>query len=78
VNPLRPNLTGQGPLQTPARPAPSAAQRAFFQAAMGQAAQAGPSPSPTMATPTQRVPGELPAEPPQRLLRPGSLLDIRV
>lgn len=77
MNPLRPNLTGQSPLQTPQRPAQSAAQRAFFQAAMSQAQPAAAQASP-QAAPVHRVPTALPAEPPQRVLRPGSLLDIRV
>lgn len=76
MNPLRPNLTGQSPLQTQQRPAPTAAQKAFFQAAMGQAQPAAAQP--VQAAPTQRIPAALPAEPPQRILRPGSLLDIRV
>lgn len=77
MNPLRPNLTGQSPLQTPQRPAPNAAQKAFFQAAMGQAQPAAAQASAQVA-PVHRVPTVLPADPPQRVLRPGSLLDIRV
>jgi hypothetical protein len=44
---------------------------------MGQAAATTPQPTATMA-PAQRTPGQLPTEAPQKILRPGSLLDIRV
>ena len=56
----------------------NAAQKAFFQAAMG--AQAAPASAPQTAgpRPIHRVPTNLPADPPERILRPGSLLDIRV
>ncbi len=62
-------------------PAKLAAQRAFFAAALGQAqapAAATPQPQP-QARPASvaRIPDPA-AEPPQRILRPGSLLDIRV
>jgi hypothetical protein len=57
-----------------------AAQRAFFAAAMGQtqapAAVAAPVVPPAPA-PVNRV-AEAPAEAPRKVLRPGSLLDIRV
>jgi hypothetical protein len=60
-----------------------AAQRAFFQAAMGQPAAVAAPPAPAApraavhAQPVNRIPDPN-AEPPQRILRPGSLLDIRV
>ena len=68
----------------------TAAQRAFFEAALGKAgaptAQPQPAPTPavraeTMPQPAaQRVRTEFvqPTEPPQKILRPGSLLDIKV
>ena len=68
---------------TPVRSeAVKAAQRAFFQAALSgtepvSAAQprtAQPMVSPTVAVQTTRPDGN----PPSRLLRPGSLLDIKV
>lgn len=92
MNPVRPNIwanvppPGQGV-------AKSAAQRAFFDAALGKAAgapqQAPAAATPVRATPVQsqtqaapqpvqRMPTAQPAEPPTRILRPGSLLDIRV
>ena len=50
-----------------------------FEAAVGktapQAAQAMAAPA---AAPVQKIPTSLPADPPQKILRPGSLLDIRV
>jgi hypothetical protein len=56
-----------------------AAQRAFFAALTGKteaAAQsaAAPTTAPSL-TPTLRT---APADPPERILRPGSLIDIRV
>ena len=67
------------PAPAPARDAASA-QRAFFQAALGQAtavagvtpvsAQPAPAPQPQRAT--------APADAPKAAYRPGSLLDIRI
>jgi hypothetical protein len=75
----------------PAQPAPTggadaarlAAQRAFFQQAMGRPAAAATAAPATAQAPTQPVrtvelrPAAN-AEPPAKILRPGSLLDIRV
>jgi len=75
VRPPFPQTTGPGAGRPDA--ARNAAQRAFFQAALGQAqgvAPQGPAPAPR----APRVPTNLPAEPPARILRPGSLLDIKV
>jgi hypothetical protein len=58
-----------------------AAQRAFFEAAMGRAAGiSAPAAPAEPATPvrTVQVAPSAPAEAPQKVLRPGSLLDIRV
>jgi hypothetical protein len=63
-----------------------AAQKAFFQAALGKPAAIAPPPAaaPTFAPQTPAAPqtqlraGALPDEPPKKILRPGSLLDIRV
>jgi hypothetical protein len=80
ATPIRPGF--QAPPQQTQRPdaARGAAQRAFFQAAMGaaQAAPAQPAQAANQAQYTQRVPTSLPAEPPTKILRPGSLLDIKV
>jgi hypothetical protein len=85
VTTIRPNIHPQ----THTRPqnqdsAKLAQQRAFFNAAMGQAqtpAQAAAAPvAPTASgapAPTQRT-ASIPAEQPQKVLRPGSLIDIRV
>jgi len=66
-----------------------AAQKAFFEAALGKAqpAAAPPAAAPTAAPgqvlkaapaqPAARM-AALPEEPPKKILRPGSLLDIRV
>jgi hypothetical protein len=80
------------PLPHPIQPAGNAAadvgrqaaQRAFFDAAMGRNASsplATPAaPQASVAAPAHRVETRLeaPAQAPAKLLRPGSLLDIRV
>jgi len=82
VTTIRPNVF---PQQQPLggqreEPGKLAAQRAFFAAAMGQvqapAAAAAPV-APQAPAQVNRV-AEAPAEAPQKVLRPGSLLDIRV
>lgn len=84
MNPIRPQTPFPPQTPAPANTARTAAQRAFFQAAMGQAqapakAAAPPPPEPARETVrVQTVRAETPAEPPTRILRPGSLLDIRV
>ena len=85
---IRPNLYPQ----TQARPQNQdsgklAAQRAFFDA-LSQArgpAQAAATAAPTAVStaqaapaPVQRMAAATPAEQPQKILRPGSLFDIRV
>ena len=81
ATPIRPNFPQAAPpIQGAQRPDAAAGQRAFFQAALGQqpthaAASAEPSARPP---PAGRIPTSLPAEPPEKILRPGSLLDIRV
>lgn len=88
MTPIRPNAfpaqSGPAPVADAAR---TAAQKAFFDAAMGRSAPpaapaAPPAPAFTApAAPVQRAelrPATVPAEPPAKLLRPGSLLDIRV
>jgi hypothetical protein len=86
VTPVRPtNLPVQAPASQAggADAAKAAAQRAFFQAALGGAAkpaapQAQATTTPTVfAQPVQRIPDPK-AEAPTKILRPGSLLDIRV
>jgi len=85
VSPIRPaNLPVAQPAAAPARgdAARLDAQRAFFQAAMNGAVAPKPAAAPAQppavfAQPVQRLPDPA-AEPPTRILRPGSLLDIRV
>ena len=72
--PIRADLA---PIRVPQRaePARNLAQRAFFQAALGG------SPSVSATAPVRSEPkalGVLPDEPPAKILRPGSLLDIRI
>lgn len=89
VNPLRPQtLPVHVPGPSPAQQARAAAQKAFFQAAMGgeQIAQARQPIEPVQPTsrfapqsahsaaPRPDAPGEAPT----RILRPGSFIDIKV
>ncbi len=78
MNPVRPNF----PLVTtprPVRPEARAAQRAFFDAAVQAPAAAAARPQTPVrpVVPTAETLREQ-AEAPQRYLRPGSLLDIKV
>jgi hypothetical protein len=81
VDPIRPAPLQTTPTATPgADAARQAAQKAFFDAAMGRAA----APTATRATAPAPAPQRVElrptanAEPPTRILRPGSLLDIRI
>ena len=90
MNPVRPNVWANVP--QPAQSgsggaAKSAAQRAFFDQALGKATggaasvpvrTAAAQPPVVHATPVQRMPTGQPTEAPQKIPRPGSLLDIRV
>ncbi len=88
VQPPRPGSTPQVPARTtPANPARTAAQRAFFDAALNKAGattapvaaprvqQAAPQPGVTRLRAETIQPQP---EQPTRILRPGSLLDIKV
>ena len=82
MTPVRPTNLPQAPAQNARVDGPaSAGQRAFFEAALGKtyapAAQPRTAPPAVYAQPVQRIPDPN-AEPPQKILRPGSLLDIRV
>jgi hypothetical protein len=61
-----------------ANTARAAGQRAFFEAAMGKASASAAATPDAPARFVPKVPVDLPAEPPTRILRPGSLLDIKV
>ena len=80
---IRPNAFPQQPQVGGQRDetARLAAQRAFFAAVSGQAqaptAAAAPA-APQAAAQVNRVAEAAPAEAPQRIARPGSILDIRV
>ena len=76
---IRPTSLSATPAAVP--PARTAAQRAFFDSAMGRAGAPAPAAEPVKAAApvAQRMVREsLPEEPPKKILRPGSLLDIRV
>ena len=84
MNPVRPNMLPPGAQpgqpQRPADAARAAAQRAFFEAAMGKTAApaaSAPAPPAQVAAPVQRT-ADPAAGKPEKILRPGSLLDIRV
>ena len=83
---VRPPIFPPSQAAQPARPEAGrvAAQKAFFDLALGKAAQPTQTAAVTAATPaatapvsTMRIP-DVGAEKPERILRPGSLLDIRV
>lgn len=83
MNPVRPNPFAAAPQAQPARPidpARAAAQRAFFEAALGKAAapSAAPAQAHSQAAPAPPRTPEVGAPKPEKILRPGSLLDIRV
>lgn len=77
---VRPPINPQ--VQVPAQgvqPSRNPGQRAFFEAALGKTApQTTPAMAAPAAAPVQKIPASLPADPPERILRPGSLLDIRI
>ncbi len=85
MTPLRPTNLPSPPQTGGANPGGgtdrSAAQKAFFDIALGKTTApvaTQPSAPPAIyAQPVQRIP-DPGAEPPQKILRPGSLLDIRV
>lgn len=86
-NPFPPNAFPQGQAGANGRqtgdPAKAAAARAFFAAAMGQSqATAAAAPAAEPAAPTARTEVTRTAAPsaeaPSRILRPGSIIDIRV
>jgi hypothetical protein len=87
VNPLRPQtLPVPVPGPSPASAARTAAQKAFFQAALGgeqiAAARQAPPVEPVSPasrfTPQSMQRADAPAEAPTRILRPGSFIDIKV
>lgn len=78
---IRPNLYPQTPQRGPSADAGKlAAQQAFFAAIGGTQPSAVRAPTATVsAQPAQTVTTlNIPAEKPEKILRPGSLVDIRV
>lgn len=77
---IRPNVLPQTPQASPSREADKmAAAKAFFAAAMGQApASATAQPAPQSAAPAVNRMASAAGDAPEKILRPGSLLDIRV
>lgn len=80
---IRPNVFPQQPQVGGQRDdaGRASAQRAFFQAVMGQTQAAAPAAPAVAAEPPQtvnRLTQVSPTDAPQKILRPGSLLDIRV
>jgi hypothetical protein len=79
TTPVRPSIIPQAHVPQGTQGSRSAGQRAFFEAALGKAPAPAVAAAPQAPTAhVQRVPTSLPAEPPARILRPGSLLDIKV
>ena len=83
MNPIRPTNLPAAPVSTQrsggADAARSAAQKAFFDAAMGRAPPTAPQAATAAIIPQRaEVRPAATAETPTRVLRPGSLLDIRV
>ena len=79
MNPIRPNVQLPATTARPVRPETRAAQKAFFEAAMGRAAApAAPTAEPVRAAAATARSTAQPEPQPQRWLRPGSLLDIKV
>lgn len=89
MNPIRPNLAPSvqpGAAPRSADAARLAAQKAFFDIALGKAAPAAAAPpvqasaavAPARATAPAQRSTQIAADAPARPLRPGSLLDIRV
>ena len=80
---LRPPAAGSSLIPqartTPARSeAVKAAQRAFFQAALNGVEPVAATAQPRVAPTAPVQPARFDAAPPSRMLRPGSLLDIKV
>ena len=76
---IRPNVfPQQAPLGGQRDDPKAAAARAFFAAAMGQTQAPAAQVETQASAPVQRMPAATPGDAPQRVLRPGSILDIRV
>lgn len=85
MNPIRPNMLPPSTLTGGERQdaGKAAAQRAFFQAALSQAQgasapAAAAAPQTTAQVQRTATVAAAPTDQPQKILRPGSLIDIRV
>lgn len=90
IRPFNPPVVTLQPIPSAGAPARArgtaeakAAQRAFFQQALGDATpvRAAPPAAPTQAAQSARPAGvvrPIPEEPPARVMRPGSFVDIKV
>ena len=77
MNPIRPSFHAPVPTARPVRPDVRAAQKAFFQASVVAPAAPGRPEPVTSVAPAARSTADGETTP-QRYLRPGSLLDIKV
>ena len=75
---IRPNFPPPATTARPVRPDVRAAQKAFFQASVTAAAPTAARPEPVRAAAPAARTATQPEPEPQRYLRPGSLLDIKV
>ena len=83
---VTPQSPGQAPVRTRGTAEAKAAQRAFFQQALGDSTPVRAAPAaasthatqPTRATQPAGVVRPIPDEPPARVMRPGSFVDIKV
>ncbi len=80
MSPIRPNFPLPVAQPRPVRPDTRAAQRAFFEAAMTRTAASAPAAPVEPVRPAAAAARTAPdaSAQPQRYLRPGSLLDIKV
>jgi hypothetical protein len=84
VNPQATPQRVQTPAQAKGTAEARAAQRAFFQHALGDSTpvRAAPVAAPTAhsqpAQPVRAITQPIPDEPPTRILRPGSFVDIKI
>ena len=90
IRPFTPPVvnTTSKPVQTPTQQRGAAearaAQRAFFQQALGDATPVRAAPDATSSSLSQPPPATrdirrpIPAEPPTRIMRPGSFVDVKI
>ena len=85
----QPTPSAQAPVRARGAAEARAAQRAFFQQALGDATPVRAAPAaapvaqaqaiqPTRAAPAAGIVRPIPEEPPARVMRPGSFIDIKI